>query len=58
MARVSEAARLIVRRPLSPEVSMPDLALAWRADTRGPLQEHISVLREIARALHGAPVPV
>jgi DNA-binding transcriptional LysR family regulator len=58
MAKVSEAARLIVRRPLSPEVSMPDLALAWRADTRGPLQEHISVLREIARALHGAPVPV
>ena len=58
LAKVSEAARLIVRRPLSPEVWMPDLALAWRPDTRGPLQEHIGALREIARALRGAPFPL
>lgn len=54
LAELSEAASIVVRRPLDPPVSMPDTVVAWRAHPPRRLQTVLSVVRGVARTLRQA----
>jgi DNA-binding transcriptional LysR family regulator len=51
---VSDVGSIVIRRPLEPALSMPDMVVAWRADPPGRLKEKIGLVREVAKALYTA----
>jgi DNA-binding transcriptional LysR family regulator len=48
---ITEAGRLVIRRPLEPRVLMPETVLAWRANPPSQLGRVLATLREVAREL-------
>ena len=51
---ISEAAPMVIRRPLGPPLLMPDTVLAWRATPPRQLRATLAAARDVARALRGA----
>jgi DNA-binding transcriptional LysR family regulator len=49
---LSEAGRLVVRRPIEPRVSAPETVLAWRANPPQQLAQALATLRAAAREVH------
>jgi DNA-binding transcriptional LysR family regulator len=54
LQEVSDVGSIVVRRPLEPALSMPDMVVAWRADSPGRLKERVTLVREVAKALYAA----
>jgi DNA-binding transcriptional LysR family regulator len=54
LQEVSDVGSIVLRRPLEPALSMPDMVVAWRADPPGRLKETLALVREVAKALHAA----
>lgn len=54
LQEVSDVGSIVLRRPLEPAVSMPEMVVAWRADPPGRLKEKLALVREVARALRAA----
>ncbi len=54
LQEVSDVGSIVVRRPLEPALSMPDMVVAWRADPPGSLQEKLALVRDVASGLHTA----
>ena len=54
LQEVSDVGSIVLRRPLEPPLSMPDMVVAWRAEPPGRLQEKLAVVREVASDLHSA----
>jgi DNA-binding transcriptional LysR family regulator len=52
LQEVSDVGSIVLRRPLEPPLSMPDMVVAWRADPPGRLQDKLAVVREVAIQLH------
>jgi LysR family transcriptional regulator, benzoate and cis,cis-muconate-responsive activator of ben and cat genes len=48
----------IVARPIDPPIRMPDTAILWLAEPPATLEAWHPVLRDVARELYQAPVPV
>ncbi len=51
---VSDVGSIVIRRPLEPALTMPDMVVAWRADPPGRLKDKLHVVRGVANALHTA----
>ena len=49
---MGEAGRDVIRRPLDPQLSLPDTIVAWRANAPQQLQMRLPEVREIARELY------
>lgn len=48
----TEAGRDVVRRPLDPQLSMPDTIVAWRANAPRQFQRHLADVQALARELY------
>ncbi len=51
---VSDVGSIVLRRPLEPALSMPDVVVAWRAEPPGRLKEKLTLVHEVANDLHAA----
>jgi DNA-binding transcriptional LysR family regulator len=51
---ITEAGRLVIRRPVEPRVLMPETVIAWRANPPSQLGRALAILRDAARDLHAA----
>jgi len=54
LQEVSDVGSIVVRRPLEPALTMPDMVAAWRVDPPDRLKERLPLVREVAKALHAA----
>ena len=54
LQEVSDVGSIVLRRPLEPELAMPDMVLAWRTDPPDRLKEKLTLVREVAKDLHRA----
>jgi DNA-binding transcriptional LysR family regulator len=54
LQEVSDVGSIVLRRPLDPPLTMPDMVVAWRADPPGRLKEKLALVREVAKTLHAA----
>jgi DNA-binding transcriptional LysR family regulator len=54
LQEVSDVGSIVIRRPLEPALTMPDMVVAWRADPPGRLKEKLDAVRGVAKALHSA----
>jgi DNA-binding transcriptional LysR family regulator len=52
LQEVSDVGSIVLRRPLEPPLSMPDMVVAWRTDPPGRLQEKLTLVRQVANDLH------
>jgi DNA-binding transcriptional LysR family regulator len=51
---VSDVGSIVIRRPIEPPLSMPDIVLAWRSDPPVQLRERLALVREVAVSLYEA----
>ncbi|HMJ00160.1 MAG TPA: LysR substrate-binding domain-containing protein [Gaiellaceae bacterium] len=52
LQEVSDVGSIVLRRPLEPPLSMPDMVVAWRADPPGRVKEKLPLVRRVARELY------
>ena len=49
---VSDVGSIVIRRPLEPALTMPDMVVAWRADPPGRVKDKLDLVRGVAKTLH------
>lgn len=49
--------RAVTRRPIAPQLEMPDLIVAWRGNPPRRLRARLAAVREAARELHAESLP-
>jgi DNA-binding transcriptional LysR family regulator len=54
LQEVSDVGSIVLRRPLEPPLSMPDMVVAWRAEPPGRLKEKLDLVRTVASDLYTA----
>jgi DNA-binding transcriptional LysR family regulator len=56
LQEVSDMGSIVLRRPLEPPLSMPDVVVAWRVKPPERLKEKLALVREVASDLRAADV--